>query len=114
VVTLSATDYVIVRREGWRARPRSGARRSWVLVGVVANKALAQEIATLVRRDQPDRAVRACSRASFYRELPVAGRERILDALRNPTLADKERFRVLRAEAEARQGSAPVEVAKLP
>jgi hypothetical protein len=113
VVTLSATDYVIVCREGWRPRPRPGARRSWVLVGVVANKALAQEIATLVRRDQPDRDVRAFSRASFYRELPVADRERMLDALRNPTLADKERFRVLRAEAEARQGSAPAVVAKL-
>jgi len=97
VIALGANDWVILRRPAGKK-----VAGDWVAVGVVANELLAKAMEAAAGAFYPGSELRTLTRAAFERELRHEERERILDALRNPTLADKERFALLSTDAEAR------------
>lgn len=97
MIALGANDWIVVRRPAAKK-----VAADWVAVGVVANELLAKAIEAAAGAFYPGSELRTLSRSAFERELRHEERERILDSLRNPTLADKKRFALLSTDAQSR------------
>ena len=100
-VTLAPTDIVILRRA---RKPTNRVRQPgpWLPLAIVDDAALAAAIVDVFDRTAPDQEARALPHSAFVREVRTEDRERILDGLRNPTLAEKRLLAALREQARSR------------
>ena len=95
-------DFVVIVRR-WR---QQGPRRPpgpWTPIGVAADAALASVMAEALAAEHADDEARAVGRDQLAREFGVEARERILELLSNPTIAESAQAAALREEAAVRR-----------